>query len=120
MYHVSLSPIIVLKQVPFSSSPDLFKDHFLPQPTHTVFPFYLLPPLQPDEPELVELSPNQESPLWYAGHFRLISPEASAVTALQTHHFGLPIWLPSQRLSMTPGEVNFLFLDFGGHSNKMK
>lgn len=59
-------PIIILKQVPLYNFPDLCKEHMLPHPTPTVFRFYLLPLLQPDEAELAGLSNNRESPHWYA------------------------------------------------------
>lgn len=115
--NISPFPIILLNRSP---SAVLFNDHFLSRTTHPAFPFYLLPPLQPDEAALAGLRNKQESPHWYAGQLRLISLAASVRAALQIHHFGLPIWLPFQHLSVTPGEVNFLFLDLGRHSNKMK
>lgn len=101
--YVSLSPSVILKQVPFYSFPDLYKEHVLSHPTPIVFRFYLLPPLQPDEAEMAELSNHQESPHWYARRLRLISLAASVSTVLRTHHFGLSIWLPFQDLSVTPG-----------------
>jgi hypothetical protein len=119
--YVPLPTIIILKQVLLYSFPDLCKERVLPHPTPTVFRFHLLPLLQPDEAELAGLSNNRESPHWYA--------QTHLTGGLSSNCLTDSLLWTSNLASVSgfvhdPGGwgrgVNFLFLDLGGHSNKMK